>query len=79
MNTVGVILSVTSYPKNKPFLDTFINPNLDAIANILAIEVNLYFLFHFLNNLFKLNLFRIMLNLPNIDQSYKIESKFLIH
>jgi len=50
MNTVGVILSVTSYPKNKPFLDTFINPNLDAIANILAIEVNLYFLFHFLNN-----------------------------
>ncbi|XP_060835642.1 importin-13 [Rhopalosiphum padi] len=46
MNTVGVILSVTSYPKNKPFLDTFINPNLDAIANILAIEDNAEFTKH---------------------------------
>lgn len=53
MNTVGVILSVTSYPKNKPFIDTFIEPNLEAITNILAIEVDLYFIFYYLNNLFK--------------------------
>lgn len=53
MNTVGVILSVISYPKNKPFIDTFIDPNLEAITNILAIEVDLYFIFYYLNNLFK--------------------------
>jgi len=40
MYTIGVILSAMPFPKCKPSLDMFINPSLEVITNILAIEVN---------------------------------------
>lgn len=38
--TIGVILSAMPFPKCKPSLDMFIDPSLDMMKNILAIEVN---------------------------------------
>lgn len=37
--TIGVILSAMPFPDCKPSLDMFINPNLDFIKTVLAIEV----------------------------------------
>lgn len=83
MYTIGVILSAMPFPKCKPSLDMFINPSLEVITNILAIEVNLYFVFQYSSksiiylNVF--NLYRKMLSLLKIDHCFKIESEFLVH
>lgn len=83
MYTIGVILSAMPFPKCKPSLDMFINPSLEIITNILAIEVNLYFIFMYSSisiiylNVF--NVYRKMVNLLKIDQCSKIESGFLVH
>lgn len=53
MYTIGVILSAMPFPKCKPSLDMFINPSLEVMTSILAIEVNLYFVFQYFNYLFK--------------------------
>jgi len=53
MYTIGVILSAMPFPKCKPSLDMFINPSLEVMTSILAIEVNLFFVFQYFNYLFK--------------------------
>lgn len=46
--TIGVILSAMPFPECKPSLDMFIDPSLDIMKTILAIEV--CFMFAFFNS-----------------------------
>lgn len=80
MYTIGVVLSVLPFPECKPSLDMFIDPNLDVIKTILAIEVSLLVFYSYKPILYKnIIYYRITLNVISIDLSYKKELKFLVH
>lgn len=83
MYTIGVILSAMPFPICKPSLDMFINPSLEVVTSILAIEVIYIFVFQYSSiSIIYLNVFNLYRKTPNllkIDQYSKIESEFLVH